>query len=133
MAKVRTEMADANGTKLYYELRGAGPTVLLIPGAYGDAGVFDETAERLSDEFTVVTYDRRANSRSPKPAGWTVTTLAEQAADAAALVRALGVEPVAAFGTSGGAEILIELLLADPGVLRGAIVHEPPLMGVLRS
>jgi len=131
MTKVRTGLAEANETKLYYEVRGTGPTVLFIPGASGDAGVFGDTAERLSDEFTVITYDRRGNSRSPKPAGWTVTTLGEQATDAAGLIRALGVEPIAAFGTSGGAEILLELVLHYPTALRGAIVHEPPLMGVL--
>jgi pimeloyl-ACP methyl ester carboxylesterase len=131
MTTVRTGLAETNGTKLYYEARGAGPTVLLIPGAYGDAGVFEQTADRLSDEFTVITYDRRSNSRSPKPSGWTVTTVAEQAADAAGLIQALGVEPAAAFGTSGGAEILLELLLSNSFVLRGAIVHEPPLMSVL--
>lgn len=131
MTRVRTGLVETNGTRLYYEARGAGPAVLLIPGAFGDAGVFTQTADRLADEFTVVTYDRRGNSRSPRPAGWTTTTLAEQAGDAAGLIRGLGVEPVAAFGTSGGAEILIELMLRDPAVLRGAIVHEPPLMGAL--
>jgi pimeloyl-ACP methyl ester carboxylesterase len=133
MTNVRTGLAEVNGTRLYYETRGHGPTVLLIPGAYGDAGVFAQTADRLANEFTVITYDRRGNSRSPKPAAWTVTSLAEQAADAAGLIRALGAEPAAAFGTSGGAEILLEIVLRDPGVLRGGIVHEPPMMGVLAN
>jgi hypothetical protein len=36
MATVR-----ANGTELYFEARGSGPTVLLIIGATGDAGHFE--------------------------------------------------------------------------------------------
>jgi pimeloyl-ACP methyl ester carboxylesterase len=44
--------------------------VLLIMGATGDGGHFDKLADRLADEFTVITYDRRGNGRSPVPTGW---------------------------------------------------------------
>jgi pimeloyl-ACP methyl ester carboxylesterase len=57
-----------NGAELYHEIRGSGPPVLLIMGATGDGGHFDTLADLLADEFTVVTYDRRGNGRSP-PSG----------------------------------------------------------------
>jgi pimeloyl-ACP methyl ester carboxylesterase len=122
---------NANGTQLYYERRGGGPSVLFISGATGDAGHFTKVAGLLADEFTVVTYDRRGNSRSPRPAGWTTTSMDEQADDAAALLQALDLAPAAVFGTSGGGVILLNLLLRRPEVLRGALVHEPPLLAVL--
>ena len=34
-----------NGAELYYEVRGAGPPVLLIMGATGDGGHFDALAD----------------------------------------------------------------------------------------
>lgn len=120
-----------NGVQLYYERRGNGPSVLFIAGATGDAGHFSRVADALADEFTVVTYDRRGNSRSPRPVGWTTTTMDEQADDAAGLIAALGLGPSAVFGTSGGAVILLNLLLRHPGILRGAIIHEPPLLPIL--
>jgi pimeloyl-ACP methyl ester carboxylesterase len=123
----------ANGASLYYETRGHGPTVLFISGATGDAGHFAESADRLADEFTVITYDRRGNSRSPRPDGWTRTSMTEQAADADALVRALGVTPVAAFGTSGGGDVGIELMLRYPTTLRGIVIHEPALIAPFMS
>jgi pimeloyl-ACP methyl ester carboxylesterase len=101
--------AKVNGAELYYERRGGGPPVLFISGATGDAEHFDKVAELLADEFTVVTYDRRGNSRSPRPAGWTATSMDEQADDAAGLLRALDLAPAAVFGTSGGAVILLNL------------------------
>ena len=58
---------DVNRTALYYEIRGAGPPVLLIMGATGDGGHFDALADWLADEFMVVSYDRRGNGRSPVP------------------------------------------------------------------
>ena len=123
----------ANGADIYYETCGRGPGVLLISGAGGDAGPFAAAAECLADEFAVVTYDRRGNSRSPRPAGWTRTSMTEQAADAAALVRALRVAPVAAFATSGGGDIGIELMLRYPQVLRGIVIHEPALIAPIMS
>ena len=55
---------EVNGVRIYHEVRGSGPSVLFIAGATGDCGHFQQAAELLSDEFTVVTYDRRANSRA---------------------------------------------------------------------
>jgi pimeloyl-ACP methyl ester carboxylesterase len=56
-----------NSAELYYEVRGAGPPVLLIMGFTGDSGHGETLAELLADEFTVVSYDRRGNGRSPRP------------------------------------------------------------------
>ena len=63
-----------NGAELYHEVRGTGPPVLLIMGATGDGGHFDALARVLADDFTVITYDRRGNGRSPVPAGWRTTS-----------------------------------------------------------
>jgi pimeloyl-ACP methyl ester carboxylesterase len=90
---------DVNGTRLYHEERGRGPAVLFISGATGDAGHWTEAADILAVAYTVITYDRRANSRSPRPAGWASTTVGEQAADAAALLRGLDLVPAIVFGT----------------------------------
>jgi pimeloyl-ACP methyl ester carboxylesterase len=116
---------DVNGTTLYYERRGDGPTVLCISGATGDAGHWTGVADDLADEFTVITYDRRGNSRSPRPPRWTTTTIEEQADDAAALLRGLGCAPAIALGTSAAASIAADLALRHPDVLRRVVFHEP--------
>ena len=130
-SKVKGATVGVNGAELYYELRGSGPSVLFIPGATGDAGHFVRVAELLDDEFTVVTYDRLGNSRSPRPAGWDSTSTEQQADDAAALLEARGLAPTAVFGTSGGAIIGLNLVIRHPEVVRGAILHEPPMTSVL--
>ena len=119
-------------TRIHHEVRGSGPAVLFIPGATGDAGHFARSAERLADEFTVITYDRRGNSRSPVQGdARDAATMSAQAADAAALIRDCGFERAVVCGTSGGAIITLELLSRDPAVVKGAIVHEPPLIALL--
>jgi pimeloyl-ACP methyl ester carboxylesterase len=52
-----------NGTRLYAEVRGSGPAVLLIHADAEDAEGWRPIAERLTG-FTVVTYDRRGTLRS---------------------------------------------------------------------
>ena len=116
-----------NGAELYHEVRGTGPPVLLIMGATGDGGHFDA----LADEFTVITYDRRGNGRSPVPAGWQTTSAEEQADDAAALLEALGSGPAAILGTSAGGNFALCLLVRQPGSVHGAILHEPGLYALV--
>jgi pimeloyl-ACP methyl ester carboxylesterase len=116
---------EVNGTRIYYEKRGHGPAVLFVSGASGDAGHWTAVAGILADAYTVITYDRRGNSRSPRPPGWTSTTIGEQADDAAGLLRGLGLAPAIVFGTSAAAGILADLCIRHPHVLQGAIFHEP--------
>ena len=120
-------LVEANGARIYHEVRGSGPSVLFVSGSTGDAGHFERVVRFLSDEFTVVTYDRRGNSRSPRPEGWQSTSTREHSEDAAKLIEALGIAPAAVFGTSAGAIIALDLLIRYPELLRGAILHEPPI------
>ena len=93
-------LVEVNGATLYYEVRGEGPPFLMIPGTPGYSGHYVPVAELLADEFTVVTYDRRGTTRSPRPHGWVGTSVREQADDAAALLESLELAPAAAFGLS---------------------------------
>jgi pimeloyl-ACP methyl ester carboxylesterase len=93
-------------------------------------GVFGRFAEFLSDEFTVITYDRRGNGRSPRPAGWNATSPEEQADDAAALLAGLGLAPAAIFGTSSAGLFALAALIRHPQSVRGVVLHEPALFSL---
>ena len=45
--------------------------------------------------------------------------------------RALGTGPAAVFGTSSGGTFALCLLIRHPGAVRGTILHEPGLYGLL--
>ena len=96
-------------------------------GRVGDGAHFNRLAALLADEFTVVTYDRRGNGRSPRPTGWVRTCPGEQADDARSLLDALGLAPAAVFGTSSGGTFALCLSVRHPDAVRGAILHEPVL------
>lgn len=128
VAQKASGTAKVAGAEIYYEVRGRGPAVLLIAGATGDAGHFEQAADILASEHTVITYDRRGNSRSGSAGP---ATLDQQADDAAALLRHVSAAPAVVFGTSGGAVIALKLAVRAPEVARRVIVHEPPFMQVL--
>lgn len=114
------------GATLYYEVRGQGPLLLIIPGGPQDAGVFAEVAGRLADRYTVVAYDPRGNSRSPFEGPAEGLQLDVQGDDAARLIEALGQGPAYVFGTSGGAQIGLNLAARYPNLVHALVAHEPP-------
>jgi pimeloyl-ACP methyl ester carboxylesterase len=122
---VATGLVGANGTKLYNERRGNGPAVVLVSGATGDACHWKEVADTLSSDHTVVTYDRRGNSRSPRPSGWDATTMDEQADDAVGLIDALDLDRPIVLGTSAAVGIVANLALRHPETVQAVILHEP--------
>lgn len=121
-------LLSVEGAELHHQVRGDGPPVLLIMGMTGDGGHFDTLADLLADEFTVVTYDRRGNGRSPRPPGWAQTSPEEQADDAAALLAALGLSPAAVYGSSSGGTFALCLLVRHPDLVRRAVLHEAALI-----
>lgn len=121
---------DVAGAQLYYETHGAGPLMLLIPGANGDATVFELLAERLSTHYLVVIYDRRGFSRSRLngPQDYS-RRLQTDAADARDLIEHVGGgKAVNVFGTSSGAVVALRLLLDHPHLIDTVVPFEPCAM-----
>ena len=121
----------ANGAELYYETRGEGPPLLLVAGGLADAGQFTALGDALAGQHRVITYDRRGNSRSLAPAGWTTTTVEEQADDAAALLEALEIPAASVYGHSIGAPVALDLAVRRPEIVHTVILHDPAMMSVL--
>jgi pimeloyl-ACP methyl ester carboxylesterase len=122
---------QAGGTELYFEARGEGDPLLLIAGGLADAGQFSVLAEELASGSRVITYDRRGNSRSPAPAGWSSTSVDEQADDAAALLEGLGIAAASVYGHSIGAQVALDLALRRPEMVHTAVLQDPAMMSVL--
>jgi pimeloyl-ACP methyl ester carboxylesterase len=116
--------------QLHHESRGEGTPILLVAGIPGDAGQFSAVADELARDHTVITYDRRANSRSARSDGWTITSIEEQLADAVALLDD-GEGPALVYGSSVGAIVALELARTRPELVTVALLHELPLLSVL--
>jgi pimeloyl-ACP methyl ester carboxylesterase len=123
------------GASLYYEVIGAGPILLTIPGAPADAGAFAAIAGQLADRYTVVTYDWRGSSRSPldDPPGDLPDGLSMQVQsdDASHLLAVLADGPAHVLGCSGGALTGLDLAARHPEQVDTLVAHEPPAFNLL--
>src|SRR5262249_30830254 len=71
----------------YCELRGTGPTIVLIPSGEGDCASFEKVATSLSRQFTVLTFDMPGFSRSSDPPDFANYSMSRAAHEVAGLVQ----------------------------------------------
>ncbi|QDZ01995.1 alpha/beta hydrolase [Nitratireductor mangrovi] len=126
-----TATLKVTGASLHYEVRGSGPLLVIIPGGPQDAGVFAELAERLADRYRVVAFDLRGNSRSSFDGPAVDLDVDVHADDVARLIEELGGGSAYIFGTSGGAQIGLNLAARHPGKVKVLVAHEPPSVMML--
>ncbi|WP_372405045.1 alpha/beta fold hydrolase [Streptomyces luteireticuli] len=120
------------GAEIHYEVRGAGPPLLLINGGDGDAALFGPLARLLAEHHTVITFDPRGNSRSPLTGPPATQWIEDRGDDARLLLDAVaGGEPAYVFGTSYGAMTGMDLLARHPGRVRALVAHEPFVIELL--
>ncbi|WP_371096229.1 alpha/beta fold hydrolase [Streptomyces sanglieri] len=133
MLPERTGQLKVPGATLYYEVRGQGPLLLLMPGGSGDAGLYDRMAARLADSWTVAAFDPRGYSRSVLDGAPEEQRVAVQSEDAHRLIELLSPDggPVAVFGSSSSAIVALDLLSRHPERLHRVVAHEPPLVELL--
>jgi pimeloyl-ACP methyl ester carboxylesterase len=111
----------------YYDLRGQGPAVVLIPSGEGDCDSFDKVASALAREFTVLTFDMPGFSRSSAPPNFESYSMTQAAREVAGLVRSLRLSPATFYGCSSGGHVALSLALDHADLVRKVAVHEVPL------
>lgn len=116
---------QSNGTTLYAEQAGDGPSLVFVHGMCGDARVWADQVNRLAARFRCTTYDRRGHTRSPRTD--IVETVELHADDLAGLITGLDLAPTIVVGSSGGARVALDLIRRRPQLVRGAVLSEPPV------
>jgi len=114
-------VTSTDATAIAYEVRGDGPTVVLVGGAFNDRNSAADLAEALSTRYTAVTYDRRGRGDSGDTAPYAVDREIE---DLAAVIAAVG-SPARLYGNSSGGVLAMRAAAAGVPVERLAIL-EPP-------
>jgi pimeloyl-ACP methyl ester carboxylesterase len=117
---------DVPGARLYYEVQGDGPVLMLV-GHPMDSSGFAAIAPLLAPDHTVVTYDPRGFGRSTiedRDQDADPDLLAD---DVLRLLEAVGGGAARVFGSSGGAVTGLALVARHPDHVQTLVAHEPPV------
>jgi pimeloyl-ACP methyl ester carboxylesterase len=114
---------SADGTSISYERSGSGPPLVIVGGAFNDAGSAQPLAWLLAGHFTVYRYDRRGRGSSGDTAPFAPDREVE---DLAALIAFAG-PPVRLFGHSSGAVLALETAaVLGASQVSHLALYEPP-------
>jgi pimeloyl-ACP methyl ester carboxylesterase len=117
-----------DGTRFYYEERGKGPALVIVPATGADTSMMAAAAGLLSTTHRTITYDRRGFGRTataamPRPKHY----LRRHVDDVALLARELGAVPATLVGWSWGGLVALGAAIHHPSIVRGVVLYEPPL------
>lgn len=120
--------AKVNGVELEYEVVGSGEPLLLIDAILADGFLPLLSEPALADHYQLIRYHKRGwvgSTHTPGP-----VSMADHAADAAALLDHLGVPRAHIAGHSTGAEAAAQLALDHPETVHTLILLEPSLLSL---
>src|SRR3982751_3525867 len=120
--------AQVNGVELEYEVVGSGEPVLLISPVLADGFLPLLSEPALADRYQLIRYHKRGwggSTHTPPP-----VSIADHAADAAALLDHLGIRRVHVAGHSSGAAVAAQLALDRPAVVQTLILLELSLLSL---
>jgi pimeloyl-ACP methyl ester carboxylesterase len=125
MSKSAMRRVPVDGVELEVEVRGTGEPVLLIQTAL----VADEflplaTQPALADHYRVIRYHRRGYAQSSPVQG--AGSIQRDAADAQALLAALGVARAHVVGVSYSGAVALQLAADAPAWVHSLVLLEPP-------
>jgi len=115
---------DNDGVKIFYEIEGEGPPVVMIHGFSSNLeSGWKETnwVETLRDNYRLILLDCRGHGKSDKPHGDSDYGL-KMVDDVIKLMEHLSIKKANFFGYSMGASIIFRLLLSTPEIFISAIL-----------
>ena len=118
-------ITSTDGTTISFDRLGQGPVIILITGAlnYSKFGVVGDLVPLLSQDFTVINYDRRGRGASGNNLPYTIDKEIE---DINALINAVG-SPAYLYGHSAGAALALFAAAELGAQVKGVAAYEPPM------
>jgi pimeloyl-ACP methyl ester carboxylesterase len=120
--KSSAHVTSRDGTRIAYDKRGKGPSVIVVSGALSDRSGSAELAQLLAAHFTVYSYDRRGRGDSTDTQPYSVKREIE---DIEALVDTAGGSALV-YGKSSGAGLALQATAALGAKVRKLAIYEAP-------
>jgi len=124
MTRPERGLAPVDGCRLYYEVRGAGPAIVLVHAGLWDLRIWDDQMDAFAKGHTVIRFDLPGYGRSEFPDR--PFSIRGQIAD---LLRLLEVSPVVVLGCSIGGQIALDFTLEHPELVDRLILVDAGMSG----
>ena len=111
---------EVNGIGIEYEIHGTGPALLFIHGLGSCKEDWEAQRDPFAQDYRVISFDLRGHGESDKPAG--PYSIAQFAADAADLLRGMGIDAAHVVGISLGGAVAFQLALDHPTLVKSLTV-----------
>jgi pimeloyl-ACP methyl ester carboxylesterase len=108
------------GHSIYYETSGQGDPLILIAGLGTSCLMWWKQIEPLSKKYHVIAFDHRGIGKSSRASK--AFTIADLAADVAALIRALDLPPCHVLGVSMGGFVALSMGIVFPELINKLIL-----------
>jgi pimeloyl-ACP methyl ester carboxylesterase len=105
---------DRDGVKIYYEVHGSGPPLILTHGYSSTSAMWNEQIEALSKRHQLILWDMRGHGQSDYPADPAAYSEALTVADIAALLDKVGAAKAIVGGLSLGGYMSLAFYRAHP-------------------
>lgn len=115
-------MLDRDGVKIYCEVHGDGPALLLTHGYSATSGMWKGQIEALSKDFKLILWDMRGHGRSDYPQDQSAYSEEATVADMAAILDAVGAKDAIIGGLSLGGYMSLAFHRAHPERTRALLI-----------
>ena len=117
-----------NGVELHYISAGTGEPVILLHGGQGDYRSWEPQMARAFALLPRRLVQPPLQLPQPNPQTATNHSVLVEAADLAALIKALRLKRANLVGTSMGAATALTLAIEHPSMVRSLVMAEPPIL-----
>lgn len=114
------EYVEVDGARIFYEMAGEGPPMLLLHGYPLSGALFSRVRDALQDDYTVVTVDHRGYGLSKAPG--VPDSIEVYANDALGVLEHLGFDQAIIGGMSMGGPITLSMYQMAPERFTGIIL-----------
>jgi pimeloyl-ACP methyl ester carboxylesterase len=115
---------DRDGVKIYYEVAGSGPVVLLSHGYSASTRMWQGQIAPLKDAYTVITWDMRGHAQSDSPDDQSRYSEEATVDDMAAILAEVGAERAVIGGLSLGGYMSLAFYARRPALVRALMLFD---------
>jgi pimeloyl-ACP methyl ester carboxylesterase len=115
---------ERDGVRIYYDVQGSGPAVLLSHGYSATSQMWTRQVEALKGSYRVITWDMRGHGQSDSPEDQSLYSEEATCGDMAGILRELGIGKAVIGGLSLGGYMSLAFNVRYPAMVQALMLFD---------